>query len=121
MGGCADHVIEWRYETTDEIAGPTALLEGLIRRGGCDGEELAAYQFAPGEEPGARPPALESGAYAFEIEARDASCRPIGRGCTEITFPTDQESLFVTVTPLDPAEAARCAPDRCDRGRCRPP
>jgi hypothetical protein len=120
LPGCADAAIEWRYELDDATAASTAALEGRILRDGCGGAELAAYRFPPGEEPGTRPPALEAGSYGFEIEAFDAECRPVGRGCSAVTLPSDAETVLVRVEALEPAEAPRCRADRCEAGRCRP-
>jgi hypothetical protein len=114
--GCGGDSIAWEYRFESvALRDEARTIEARVRQGGCSGDELAAYRFAPGERSAVAPAPLEDGRYGLEIEARDEACRWFARGCTEVEVPSDVHVVQVLVS----ASAAREAcPDACDEGVC---
>lgn len=114
--GCGGDSIAWEYRFESiALRDEVRVIEARVLRGGCSGEELAAYRFAPGERSAVAPAPLEDGRYGLEIEARDEACRWFARGCAEVEVPSDVRVVQVVVS----ASAARDAcPGACEAGVC---
>lgn len=114
--GCGGDSIAWEYRFEPVALRDAArVIEARVRQGGCAGEELAAYRFAPGERSAVAPAPLEDGRYGLEIEARDEACRWFARGCAEVEVPSDVRVVQVVVSASTEREAC---PGACEAGVC---
>ncbi len=114
--GCGGDSIAWEYRFESiALRDEVRVIEARVLRGGCSGEELAAYRFAPGERSAVAPAPLEDGRYGLEIEARDEACRWFARGCAEVEVPSDVRGVQVVVSSSTAREAC---PATCEAGVC---
>jgi hypothetical protein len=114
--GCGGDSIAWEYRFESiALRDEARVIEARVLRGGCSGEELAAYRFAPGERSAVAPAPLEDGRYGLEIEARDEACRWFARGCAEVEVPSDVRVVQVVVSASTAREAC---PATCEAGGC---
>lgn len=116
VGSCGGDSLAWEYRFEPlTLRDDARVIEARVLLGGCSGDELAAYRFAPGERSAVAPAPLEAGRYGLEIEARDATCRWYARGCTELEVPTSEAAVQVVVTSI--ATRDDC-PATCSDGLC---
>ena len=116
VAGCAGDSIAWEFTFEPlELRDDARVIEARVWQGGCDGDELAAYRFAPGERSAVAPAPLAAGRYGLSIEVRDAACRWFARGCSEVAVPSAETAVRVVVRPSTPREAC---PGACDVGVC---
>jgi hypothetical protein len=114
--GCGGDSIAWEYRFESiALRDEARVIEARVLRGGCSGEELAAYRFAPGERSAVAPAPLEDGRYGLEVEARDDACRWFARGCAEVEVPSDVQVVQVVVSASSAREAC---PGACEAGVC---
>jgi hypothetical protein len=107
----------WSLRFVEDTAVDRAVIvEAILLRGGCRGDLIYRAEV-PREGMGPMPPALGRGRYGFAGVARDASCRPIARGCAEAELPlTIDARVSVPLEPVDepPACASGCIEGRCE-------
>ncbi len=97
--------------------GATAAIRVRILSGDCSGPAIYATAFDPATpSAAATPPRLAPGTYAFEAEARNASCEIIARTCVVEELPLQGAELSLTL--MDEAATPACAPSQCDSGVC---
>lgn len=123
LGGCQPRELGWEFQLDPSLDVPARTLQAHLIPGACiDGpnpdrpRESVTYRFARGEAPPVAIRSLPPGTWAFEIEALDASCRPIGRGCQELELPTEDASVHIVVAPI-PTEPSVCQ-GACTDGPC---
>ena len=114
--GCeGERPLAWFWQLEPGLEA-TVVVETRVRMSGCDG---ATIYEARADRGGASsmPEALAPGTYGLEVVARDANCQVIGERCSEVTLPSGDAEILVTVEPVTPRPA--CVPGtQCDEGRC---
>lgn len=96
----------------------TAAVMVRIREDSCTGRALHNNVFPLSDPQSARtPPLLTQGVYAFEAEARDATCQVIARStCIVRELPLEGDTLELSLADVTPAPA--CPAAACDNGAC---
>lgn len=122
--GCQPHDLTWTFTVPADIDQEVHSFQAHVIPEDCvDGpapmrpRETASYRFARGETPPVPIRTLPPGRWAFEIEALDAECRPIGRGCVSAELPSD--SVLVSIRPI--ATEPSVCPEHCAEGICLGP
>lgn len=114
LGSCGDSLAwEYRFEPV-ELRDEAFVIEARVRLGGCEGTELSAFRFAPGERAAVAPAPLDDGTYGLEVEARDVACGWYARGCEVVEVPTSMDAVQVVLRRVE--SRVDCA--SCDAGRC---
>ncbi len=124
LGGCLPRDLGWEFEVPDEIDARTRAFQAHVIPGGCvPGPspdrplETATYRFARGEAPPVPIRSLPPGTWGFEIEALDAECRPIGRGCEPVELPRSDGRISITLMVNTTIEPTVCR-TACANGLC---
>jgi hypothetical protein len=108
--------LEWVVEWSDpETADASVAVRYRVLAGRCGGETTLEHRSEWIEE-GSGPLApitLEPGAHCFCVEAQDARCRRVARGCETVDLPRGQP-LTLTLEPIAP-EPMMCD---CHAGHC---
>lgn len=117
FAGCSKSAghLEWTvsYASTD-LASQSASVDAWIVRGGCGGTERVYDAEVGGGAPNDGR-SLASGVYGFVVEAHDAACRRVARGCTEARLP---RSAPIDVVLVESPGPASCSVAACVSGRC---
>jgi hypothetical protein len=128
--GCKARELAWGYQIDPSIDEATVAILAHVRAPAeidglaCPmGEELetdlriATYRFARMDGAPVDVLALEPGAWALEVEALDAECGAIGRGCVDLELPLeDGAAVLVPVIPATRAPTS-CS-GVCTNGIC---
>lgn len=124
LGGCLPRGLSWEFEVPDEIDARTRAFQAYVIPDGCIAGpspdrplETATYRFARGEAPPVPIRSLPPGTWGFEIEALDAECRPIGRGCEPVELPSADGRVSITLTVNTTIEPTVCR-TACANGLC---
>jgi hypothetical protein len=127
LGGCVPRGFGWEFDVPDEIDARTRAFQAHVIPDGCvPGPrperplETATYRFARGEAPPVPIRSLPPGTWGFEIEALDAECRPIGRGCVPVELPSSDGRVFVPLMVSTTVEPTVCR-TACANGLCLGP
>lgn len=118
LGACQPRNVEFTLRfASASTRTQTAAIRVRILQGDCTGALVYATAFDPSSpDSAATPPRLGPGTYAFEAEARDATCQIIARTCVARELPLETSTLELTLADVTPTPA--CEASQCDRGVC---